>query len=61
MLRSGRRQGLGSRGGRGQGCASGSGQGWGQVRVMIRGGKGGYHSLGLGVGVRGQSGLVGEV
>ena len=39
--------------------AQGRGQGWGRVRVKVRGVKGGVMVGGLGVGVRGQSGLVG--
>ena len=37
----------------------GRGQGWGQVRVKVRGSREGVMVGGLGVGVRGQSGLVG--
>ena len=49
---------LGSGEGQGQGV-KGGGHGWGRVRVKVRGVKGGGHGWGLGVGVRGQSGLVG--
>ena len=52
---------LGQGRGRVQGCGSRSGSRLGLVRVKVRGSREGVMVMGLGVGVREQSGLVGEV